>query len=52
MLALPGALAAVHRPNVGEFITLRVTAASVSFGYCCREPDSQLPICALRARRA
>jgi len=50
MLASPGALAAGHGPNVDEFIALHDPATSVSSGERYLKPESQLWICALRAR--
>jgi hypothetical protein len=50
MLASPGALAAGHGPNVDEFIALHDPATSVSSVDCHLMPDSQLGICASRAR--
>lgn len=50
MLVSPGAVAAGHGPNVDEFIALHDPATSVSSGDCDLKPESQLWICALRAR--
>jgi hypothetical protein len=50
MLALPGALAAGHGPNVDEFIALHYPATSVSFGDCYLWPESKRSICASLAR--